>query len=221
MSRIRLANSGILLALGLALAAAASAASAGICDEVQTLFQASASDRVDNDFFDAYHVTRKGGVYKVYASKRVSLELASIAAVMNDLEVFDQFMPGYQDIDVRRDPGSEILTAIEFAPSFSPFDSRFTNEVEIEQGAAGYRQCWRQLDPKDERVQKKFDNAPETNSGFWNILRTGDGRIEITYFSAIEPPVRIPGFLYKWILENSYQDAFEAIIDRTAAVGAP
>ena len=221
MNKIHLTNPCILLTLGLVIATWASATPAGICDDVQVLFQASESDRVDSDFFDAYHVTRKKGVYKIYAKKRVDLKISSIIAVMNNLEAFDKFMPGYKDILVRKNPNGEILTTIEFSPSFSPVDSLFTNEVEIEELATWYQQCWRQLDSKDKRVTEKFDNAPETNSGFWNITKTGDGYVEITYFSAIQPPVRIPGFLYKWILKNSYQDAFQALIKRTADISTP
>jgi hypothetical protein len=221
MNRIRLADSGILLALGLAFATWTSVVQAGVCNEVQTLFQAAESDRVDNDFFDSYYIARKKGVYKVYVSKRVELELVSIAAVMNNLEVFDKFMPGYKDILVRRNPDGEILTAIEFSPSFSPFDSRFTNEVEISESATEYQQCWRQLDSKDNRVTEEFENAPDTNSGFWYIVKISDRSVEITYFSAIKPPVRIPGIVYKWILRNSYKGAFEALIRRAANVTPP
>lgn len=120
-------------------------------------------------------------------------------------------MPGYVRIKVRRPADGIIYTAIRFKPKFSFFESRFTNEVEIQRSPAGYQQCWRQLDAKDPRVLEEHRKAPLVNRGYWRITPLAGNELELRYFSTIQPPIPLPGFIYKHIVGNSYREVFEKL----------
>ena len=189
-------------------------AAADICVENQALMHFLEQDRVASDFFDSYYITRKNGVYHIYCNKRIRLQFSTLTWVMEGHEEYPKFMPGYKAIKVERNSEGKLFTAIKFRASFSPFTSRFTTQVETSNKEFEYRQCWLQLDRNDSRVIEEFKSAPRVNQGFWLLVKLDDGIIEMNYFSAIQPPVSIPGWLYKKIIKGSYEDVFEAIISR-------
>ncbi len=190
------------------------AASAGLCDENQALIDVGDDDRVASDYFDDYFIARHGDIYHIHARKRIELDFLTLYQVMDMQQHHAEFMPGYKHVEVVANPGDESLTAIRFRASFSPFTSRFTTRVESRVGERDYRQCWRQLDAADSRVIEAHKMAPKINQGYWRIVVLEDGRVDMQYYSMIDPPVAIPEFLYKRIARGSYREVFEHIIER-------
>jgi len=189
--------------------------SAAICDDNEALLKLSDDNRVRHDYFDDYYISRHKGVYRIFSRKRLKLDFSTLVRVMDRHEDYPAFMPGYRQIKVHRNPNGQVLTAIRFRSTFSPFTSRFTNRVEMEHNEVEYQQCWHQLDENDELVIEEFAKAPKINQGFWRVVGLDNDLVEITYFSMIKPPVSIPGFLYKRIVKGSYQEVFERLIERT------
>ena len=203
---------GVSIVFGIVVALLPLIAKAEICAEIEALKNFSANDRIKSDYFDEYSVSRKAGVYHVYSRKQKRLEFSNLVAVMARFEDYPRFMPGYKGIQVKQGTKGEVLTAIRFRPAFSPFTSQFTNRVEIVDIDNEYKQCWSQLDEKDEQVIEDFKSAPLTNKGIWRFIKKKPGVVEIHYFSVIEPPLSIPGWLYRKIIKNSYEEVFKAII---------
>ena len=189
--------------------------SAAICDDNEALLKLSDDNRVSHDYFDDYYISRHKGVYQIFSRKRLQLDFSKLVRVMDRHEDYPEFMPGYRSIKVHRNPNGQVLTAIRFRTTFSPFTSRFTNRVEMVHNEDEYQQCWRQLDEKDELVIEEFAKAPKVNQGFWRVVRLESDLVEITYFSMIKPPVSIPSLLYRQIVKGSYQDVFERLVERT------
>ena len=183
--------------------------SASICDDSEALLKLSDDNRVNHKYFDDYSVSRHKGVYQIFSRKRLKLDYSTLVRVMDRHENYPEFMPGYRSIKVHRNPNGQVLTAIRFRTTFSPFTSRFTNEVEMVHNEDEYQQCWRQLDEKDELVIEEYAKAPKINQGFWRVIRLDSDVVEIAYFSMIKPPVSIPSLLYRQIVKGSYHDVFE------------
>ena len=183
--------------------------SASICDDNEALLKLSDDNRVNHDYFDDYYISRHKGVYQIVSRKRLKLDYSTLVRVMDRHENYPEFMPGYRSIKVHRNPNGQVLTAIRFRTTFSPFTSRFTNEVEMVHNEDEYQQCWRQLDEKDELVIEEYAKAPKINQGFWRVIRLDSDVVEIAYFSMIKPPVSIPSLLYRQIVKGSYHDVFE------------
>jgi ribosome-associated toxin RatA of RatAB toxin-antitoxin module len=205
-----------LLCLGL-IYAAPSLAFEGLCSDSLAQINLSNDDRVISDYFDDYLISRHGGVYHIFSNKQVQLNFTKLVQVMEAPEHYPKFMPGYRGIKIVRTTEGELLTAISFRTEFTPFTSRFTTLVETTSSDREYQQCWRQLDENDPRVIEEFSMAPKTNQGFWQFRKMASGMIEMNYFSMIKPPVPIPAFLYKRIVESSFKDVFKHIIQRTRA----
>lgn len=190
-------------------------AGADLCDENRELISFGQDDRVESEFFDAYYIARHGDIYHIHARKQVELDFVILYQVMDMQQDHAEFMPGYERVEVIAHPDDVSLTAIRFRPSFSPFTSRFTTHVESRIGERDYRQCWRQLDAADSRVIESHKRAPNINQGYWRFVELDGGRVDMQYYSMIDPPVPIPEFLYKRIARGSYQEVFEQIIART------
>lgn len=206
-----------LLALGVALLPVMGAA--GVCADVEALESFADKHREKNHYFKDYYLRSRKGVYFILATKKLRLDFTRAGEVMGNLDRYAEFMPGYKRIRVTRADDGSIYTAIRFQPDFSFFESRFTNQVELLQSETGYRQCWRQLDAKDPRVVEKHRRAPVVNRGYWRITPGEDGYIELRYFSSIQPPIPIPGFIYRHVAESSYQEVFERLVAQIRAEG--
>ncbi len=191
---------------------------AGLCSKVDTANSFNTSDRVTSDFFDEYFVQERDDRYYIYANKMARLDFASATNVMSNLKSHPSFIPGYQSIKVMHGPDKEILTGIRFRADFSPFSSRFTNEVEIIDQQDHYKQCWEQLEAGDLRVIEDLKNAPKVNMGYWWFEKISESRVEMHYFSVVKPPLAIPSWLYTNIVKGSYEELFDRIIRRIRQV---
>ncbi|MEN8177743.1 MAG: hypothetical protein ABFS39_03905 [Pseudomonadota bacterium] len=192
---------------------------AGVCTGIEAKNSLTNNDRASSSYFDEYLVRERHDVYFVYASKQVLLDLALARKVMSDLESHPNFIPGYQSIQVITGPDNEILTGLRFRAPFSPFSSRLTNQVEINDEQDRYKQCWEQLEADDSRVLEPHKNAPNINMGYWWFVRLSESSVKIHYFSIVRPPLAIPTWLYTRIVKGSYEDLFERIIERTRQMG--
>jgi hypothetical protein len=206
-----------LRAAALCVALLPTAAFCGVCEKVEVDDSFAASDHLKSAYFDDYYIRSEGGVYYIRATKRLTVTMSRATKVLSALESYAQFMPGYKGIRMKRSPDGAIYTAIRFRPDFSFFESRFTNEVEIARLPASYRQCWWQLLQKDPRVMEEYRSPPKLNHGYWRVTPIADGAVELRYFSAIEPPIPIPGFIYRYVVTNSYQEVFEHLVARFGA----
>lgn len=206
-----------LLATALCAGLWSTAAVSGVCQRVEAEDSFAATDRVNSGYFDDYYIRSRRGIYFIRAVKHLSLTFSRAVKVLSKFEQYPQFMPGYKGIRVRRAADGVIYTAIRFRPDFSFFESRFTNRVEIAQFSAGYRQCWWQLQAKDPAAMEEFRAAPKVNHGYWRVTHTANGEVELRYFSAIDPPIPLPGFLYRHVVTNSYQEVFEHLVGRIRA----
>lgn len=211
--KLRRRNS-IWLLWGLVLAALPLAGMARICSEVEALKDFSESDQLRSGYFDEYFIKKQQRVFHIHFRKRIQLDFSAIKHVLNGLEDYPEFMPGYKAIKVKRNSDGEILTGIRFRPSFSFFVSRFTNQVEISDGTEVYKQCWQQLEENDKRVIEEHKSAPVVNKGYWRLEKKEDDEIEISYFSVIQPPLPIPAWLYRRIVKGSYEEVCRKVVMR-------
>ena len=203
-----------MLLWGVLSAALPLAGMARICSEVEALKDFSESDQVKSDYFDEFFIKKQERVFRIHLIKRMQLDFSTIKHVLSGLEDFPQFMPGYKAIKVKRNSDGEILTGIRFRPSFSPFMSRFTNQVEISDGTKVYKQCWQQLEENDKRVIEQHKSAPVVNKGYWRLEKKENEEIEISYFSVIQPPFPIPAWLYRRIVKGSYEEVYQKLVTR-------
>lgn len=187
---------------------------AGICQSVEPNEEFRGSHRENSEFFDEYFVRDDDGTYRILAILKLRASMEQVVAIMNDLESFDEFMPGYRRIRVIRDEHGAIYTAIRFRPDFSFFESRFTNEVEVQHRSQDYRQCWSQLSDGDSRVVEEHAKAPKVNQGYWRVTPISAKQIELRYFSTIKPPIALPAFISEYVLKVSYREVFESIVGR-------
>lgn len=187
---------------------------AGICSHVESLKNFAEADKVESSYFDEYFIKEEEGVFYIRSKKRAQLAFPSLEQVMNALERYPEFMPGYKAIKVKRKPNGIILTAIRFRAPFSPFESRFTNQVEIKNHVGLYEQCWQQLEEDDPRVVESYKSAPLVNKGYWRLEKRQNNEVDISYMSVIRPPVPIPAWLYTFVVKSTYSEIFEKIVNR-------
>ena len=141
-----------------------------------------------------------------------------LVEVLQDINSYPSFMLAYKAIKTRQVTDSELLTSILFDPPLSPFTSRFTNEVEIISDFNNYQQCWRQLPQDDSRVEEKYHNAPIINKGYWQLESLGKSGTKISYHGAIKPPIPLPLIVYRFLVQNSYEESFNRILKKADQV---
>ncbi len=189
-------------------------ANAGICTGVESSDVFTEHHRQNNDYFNIFLIRKENKIYYVRAIKLVRISFLPVVDVLNNLDEHSKFMPGYRATKVIRKNDGRVYTGIKFQADFSFFESHFTNEIEVNQTDDRYQQCWLQLDANHQEVIEKYKAAPLENSGYWLATRQGDNLVEIRYFAVIRPPVKLPLFLYRYIVKKSYQQLFESLLLR-------
>lgn len=188
---------------------------AGICKSVASEFYFAKEQSVKHSFFDAYFISKKYGSYYIYAVKTVPENYTKLIKVLRDFSSYPKFMLGYRAIKVKKITSNKLLTSIIFKPPLSPFDSKFTNEVEIISSEKYYQQCWLQLQENDPRISIPFEYAPKRNEGYWSLENLSNNNSKLSYHSIIKPPIPLPLIAYRFFAKNSYVDTFQRIINRS------
>lgn len=197
----------------LCLTPAPAAPTARVCAQVEALESFTPQDRAASAYFDRYLIRRREGALHVRFTKRLPLDVGATAQALRRLEDYPRFMSGYERVEVAPGPHGELLAAVRWRPAHSFFVSAFTQEVEVSDGAQGLRLCWRQLEHDDARALGERRRAPRVNQGYWRLERRAGGVVEINHFHAVEPQLPIPAWLYREIVEDSYEETCRRLVE--------
>jgi hypothetical protein len=190
----------------------------GLCSDVERMAGFTEEHLVTHDYFDKYYVNSQRGEYFVLAVKYLETGFKPLVQVLRDFKQHAEFLPGYREIKVSDIDENSAVTGIRVKPDFSFWESRFSTLVELETTGSSHLQCWRQLDEEDPRVIEAFNFAPSINHGYWRVSTDKDKGMVMRYFTAIKPPIAIPGFVYRSMIKKSYREVFESIIGRAKLV---
>jgi hypothetical protein len=185
--------------------------------EAEAVVFAAAEHEHRPRYFDTYVVRERDGVYSILAVKRARADFRRAVAVMNALERHAEFLPGYKWICVKRSADGTVHTALGFKPALLVPESRFTNQVEVVESEASYRQCWHQLPADSPHAMQAFRDEPVVNEGYWRVDAIDKEMIELSYFSSIKPPGTLASLVYGLAAQGVHQDLFEHVLARFAA----
>lgn len=195
--------------------------SADICNQVGREDTFRVQDRQQHDYFDDFFIRKDSPLFYVRATKVVTCEYQKLVQLLDKFERHHHVMPSYKAMKIERQKDGRIYAGIRFQPDFSYFESRFTVEFEVSQTNGIYRQCWDQLPSDHPNIIEDYWFAPGLNRGYWYISKFEEKLTEIRYFAIIRPQIRLPLFLYRYIIQNTYKELFESLLLHDQMVHRP